>query len=408
MDIQKKFALLKTTALCFPLCALLLSACGGPVVSSLKEEEMFSLEYGSFEDELNVFDYNRIGSIRNSLAMRDGFFYIANRESQKIMELNSYGDLLTLFYNEDSNPRPSFAMEEGQNSTRKAVSYPFNEISSVTVDSRKFVYAVDKLPVERQEVDEERNETLSQIVLRFDGSGNFVDYLGQEGPGGTPFPFVKQIYVTEANELVVVCTTTKGPIIYWFSQNGHTLFTVPIETKNVPVPYAQNQDCYVEIENVVPDYSQRKLYMKADYYLPHVDEASRMMSGIDYDRTMLYTLNVEDGSYEAPLSILPYTEQEQGTFSNEQIEIPYDFLGVSDTGWFFFVISTESGFQIQMVQENGQRILNRTLRLDHHNTLYYTFSLSNAGIISILSMTQEQATVNWWGTDSLIQTVIKG
>ena len=375
---------------------------------SLEEVEVFSLDYGNFEDELNIFDYMQIGNIDTKLAMRNGFFYIANGESQKIMEMNSYGDLLTLFYNEDTNPRPSFATEEGEalNATRKAVAYPFNRVSDVTVDSRKYIYALDQLPLERQEYDDDLQEQLVYIVVRFDGEGKFVDYLGQQGPGGTPFPFVKNIYVTNNNELVVVCVTSAGHIIYWFSEAGHMLFTIPIQKNNVPVP--QNEEgleYYVEIENVAPDYNNRILYVKVDYSLPYVDEASRMQSGINYDSTILYGLNVETGAYVSTLNILPYTEVSMDDFSNQKFKIPYDFLGVSDSGWLFFIISNESGFGLQIIQNNGQRILNRQLEMDRQKTLFYTFNLSDSGILSVLSVRSDKAYVNWWRTDSLIQSI---
>ncbi len=390
------------------LCAMLFSSCGRQRNNlSLEEVEVFSLEYGNFEDELNIFDYNQIGNIDTRIAMRNGFFYISNGESQKIMEMNSYGDLLTLFYNEDTNPRPSFATEEGEtmNATRKAVSYPFNRVTELTVDGRKYIYAVDQLPLERQEYDDELQEHLENIVVRFDGEGKFVDYLGQQGPGGTPFPFVKNIYVTNNNELVVVCVSSEGPIVYWFSEAGHMLFTIPIEKKNVPSPYEEDQEFYVEIENVVPDYNDRILYVKLDYSIPYVDEASRMQSGVDYDRTTLYGLNVETGTYGAPMNIIPYTEVSVDDFSNLEYKIPYDFLGVSENGWFFFIISNDAGFGLQIIQANGQRILNRQLEMDRQKTLFYTFNLSNSGILSVLSIRSDKAYVNWWRTDSLIQSI---
>ena len=33
--------------------------------------------------------------------MQDGFFYISNGLSGKVMEFNSYGDILNLYYNEE-------------------------------------------------------------------------------------------------------------------------------------------------------------------------------------------------------------------------------------------------------------------------------------------------------------------
>ena len=150
---------------------------------------MFTLEYGNFEDEINLFDYSQVGNISTSFAMRDGFFYIANSESGKVMELSSYGDLLTLYYSEEMNPTPSFATENGEelNATRRAISYPFNSTSDVAIDSKKNLYVVDRLPVERQEMDDEIGEYVNQVVL---GAGLAVHAGGlqrdraQRKPGG--------------------------------------------------------------------------------------------------------------------------------------------------------------------------------------------------------------------------------
>lgn len=51
---------------------------------------------------------NATGAVNTAIAMRDGFFYVSNGESQKILELNSYGDLLTLYHNPETNPAPLF------------------------------------------------------------------------------------------------------------------------------------------------------------------------------------------------------------------------------------------------------------------------------------------------------------
>ena len=388
--------------------AMFFSSCTGSS-TALDEQQVFTLEYGSFEDEINLFDYTKVGNITTSIAMRDGFFYIANSESGKVMELNSYGDLLTLYYSEDMNPVPSFATENGEelNATRRAISYPFNNTSDVTKDKKKNLYIVDKLPVERQEFDEEIGEYVNQVVLRFDADGNFLGYLGQQGPGGTPFPLVKKIYVTNDCELVVVCITGDGPRVYWFAENGYMLFTVLIEKKNVPSPYEEGDEFYMEIGNVVPDYSSRKLYINVDYSVPNIDESSKMQSGIKYDRTLLYALNVESGLYGKPLEILPHVEQAAGEFSDTKYNIPYDFLGVSDSGWYFFMAVTDDGFELQMIQNNGQIVLNRRIKADHRNTLFYSFNLSNTGVLSELEAKSDKVYIVWWRTDSLIQSILK-
>ena len=60
-----------------------------------------------------------------------------------------------------------------------------------------------------------------------------------------------------------------------------------------------------------------------------------------------------------------------------------------------------------MVQPNGQKILKRTLSVDHTVNMFYTFSLSDTGILSALFAQKDGASVVWWRTDSLIQAVIK-
>lgn len=388
---------------------LLLGCQGSNSISTLERKHIFSLEYGSFEDQLNLFNFSGERELSTSIVMRDGFFYIANGESKKIMEMNSYGDLITFYYNEEVNPAPSYVKDKTiKTATRKAVAYPFNEISSFTVDSRRYLYAVDKLPLGRQEQDQDKKNVLSRIVLRFDGDGNFIDYIGQQGPGGTPFPLIKKIYANKNNELIVVCYTSEGYCVYWFTTEGYLLYKIPIENKNVPDPFAESQKSHwSNITGIIPDYKDKVLYLLVDYYTGFVDETVRMESGIQYEKSILYPLNVEDGTYGESLDIPPYSEQVEKGLSNSRYDIPYDFLGVTDSGWLFFIVSAGDSFSLQMIQRDGQRILKRELPINRKECLYYTFDLSNSGILSALLIQNDNAIIDWWRTDSLIQSVIK-
>ena len=62
----------------------------------------------------------------------------------------------------------------------------------------------DVVPDARAEEDEENHAYLNRVVRRFDTSGVYLDYLGQEGIGGTPFPYIEAIHVNEADEIIVV------------------------------------------------------------------------------------------------------------------------------------------------------------------------------------------------------------
>lgn len=390
--------------------ALFLSGCSkSDSVHSVSENALFTLNYGNFEDELNLFDLAKTGSVRTYVTMRDGFFYIANGEARKILELNSYGDLLSLYYNDEVLKDVAFAGKNALNSTKKAISYPFNTLGPVAVDSRKYIYAVDTLPVERQERDANARLLLSFVVLRFDSNGKFIDYLGQQGPGGTPFPFVKNIYTTQDNELVVICTTNDGLVAYWFSTNGFLLYTVPVSQSTVPHLSLENSDeapAYISIENIVPDCSAHKLYVKVDYYLASLDSQLKVQSGIDYHTTLLCPLDITTGRYDEPLEIPSYEYSVTENLTKEIYNLPFDFLGVTENGWFFFIVPNEEGFIVQMVQPDGQRIVKRALSVDHSRVLYYALSLNGSGIISALFVRNENAEVVWWRTDSLLASFI--
>jgi len=141
-------------------------------VAALKKQDLFSLNYGNFENELKLFGLQEPGQINTHLIMRDGFFYISNGEASKILSLTSYGDLLSILYNSDKNPVPSFIELNGNKTvsaldhndeiaTQNAVVYPFNNIGAAAVDSGKRLYVADLLPPERC-VQDESGKTITQ------------------------------------------------------------------------------------------------------------------------------------------------------------------------------------------------------------------------------------------------------
>lgn len=383
---------------------------------SIAETNLFEIEYGNFEEQLNLFDIKNPGSIDTYVTMRDGFFYIVNGESEKILSLNSYGDLLSLYYNEDF-----YAPLKGRNIREKSSSYnwktlvyPFQLNGKISVDSRKYIYCVGVVPKERNEQDETENLLYSQVVLRISSDGSTVDYIGQQGPGGTPFPTIKNIYTTENNELVVVSSLNDGLMVFWFGNNGFLRYQVPVRLSSVPsiTPESVNSiapadELFVTIENIVPDCYAERLYVKVDYYFPHIDEESKTQSGIDFVKSMIYPLSIQTGLYAEALSIASYEDAVAEDFSKIVYHVPYDFFGITKNNWMFFIVTTENGFDLQMVQPGTQNVIKRTLNVNFKDTLYYSLSLSSEGIISALLCDKNSAKVVWWRTDSLIDSVLK-
>ncbi|MCQ2576075.1 MAG: hypothetical protein MJ162_04955 [Treponema sp.] len=390
--------------------ALFFISCGrSNIIQSINENELYTLPYGNFEEQLSINDLNTVGGVRIGIAMRDGFFYIVDGYARKTMEMNSYGDLLTLFYNEDSEISELLSKtSRPDESVHREIAYPFDYPGMLAVDSNKCIYAVCTIPKNRQEQSEE-GLLYSQAVLRFTRDGSSVDYIGQQGPGGTPFPHITNIYTTEKDELVVICRSMDGAIVYWFGKDGFLKYMIPLLEKDAPQAEGVSSvsELYTSIENVIPDTNSYKLFVKLDYYSSYVDEESKVQSGVTYLQSMLYEVDCETGVYENPFSVPPYEESVVVDYSRLNYKIPYDFLGVTKNGWKFFIVKTLDGFNIEMLQNDSQRILRRHFAVNHKENLYYSMSLSLDGVITALYMDKDQARVVWYRTDSLIDSFVK-
>ena len=83
-------------------------SCGSRAAGAvLVREDLFALALGRAEDGIDLFARDgAIGSARTSVAMRDGFVYIANGPAGKVMEFSSFGDLLSIAYDPERVPVP--------------------------------------------------------------------------------------------------------------------------------------------------------------------------------------------------------------------------------------------------------------------------------------------------------------
>ena len=421
---MKQFIKFFTSVLFITLILLNFSCSRNQTISTLKEENLFSLNYGKYENELQLFNLANLGNINTKIFMKDGFFFIADDNAKKIIQTTSYGDLLGIIYNPETNPEPSFVRKITNSNaigsstenysqktiTQSAQKHPFNNISNLAVDSEKNIFVVDQITAERQEQDLQSKTILKEVVLRFTNEGNFIDYIGQEGPGGTPFPFIKDIFVTKNNELIVTCITTEGNTVFWFNSAGFLKYTIPIKTESIPLVKDEydmdSTEYFVTIDKIIPDFTKQKLYIKTDYHKTVIDTESNVQSGIEYYQTLLHPLNVENGQFEEFLVIPPYEDVVTDGFSKLTYNTAFDFLGVTESGWFFFMIPDSTGYIVQMIQPNGQRIIKRHLKYNRDKTEYLNFTLSDDGIISALLASNEKVDILWWRTDSLIESIL--
>src|SRR5208337_5237108 len=198
-----------------------------------------------------------------------GWFYVANGSAGKIMVFSSYGDLIFLLYNAQTNPAPTtLGPADGGSSTEAAtrgfVAYPFADIGHIAVASDRTLYVEDGVADAKAIKDADRGVTRSRVILRFDRKGRQLGFIGEEGIGGSPFPFVSALYVTSNDQLVVVCRLPGSWEVFWYSQEGAPLYQVEIANSNLPSKPERGTTAV--LVSVLPDLQAPLLYLIISSY----------------------------------------------------------------------------------------------------------------------------------------------
>ncbi len=391
----------RTAALFCFLSLFLLSACGESEVRRLDRDELFSLELGKLDDQIDLFiAADGRGSLRNRIFARDGRIYLSNGNASKVMEFSGYGDLLVLLYNPIANPQPILPTSNGGLPvTRRAVAHDFHDLGEIAVGENRTVLVEDRLS-ENGEYDEEHGVQLRSRVLRFE-AGRYVDYIGQEGIGGTPFPYIETLEVTESGEIVVVSRNTRGRHVFWYSREGELLFEIPVRNDQLPMP--ERDDLIPVLERIRPDLEERHLYLKLDYYEQVEGDGGQSDVGEVFSK--VYVLDTEQEMYTEAIEVPRHTTIERPPPDFEPVEVThlYRFVGVGPGGYLYFVgRDTDESSELLIMSRNGQVNSRRRIVLEDVPLVDYDLSVSPEGILVALLGRDDGAQIAWWRTDRLI------
>ena len=378
---------------------LVLSACDTRQASVLERQTLFELELGRLEDQIDIISRDGVmPRAETSLTMRDGLVLIGDGAANKVMEFTSYGDLVRLIYNPQQNPDPvtlnQLSEEADSTVTRAAAPYGFGQLGSIAVDSRRRVYGEDRLPPERSIHDEELGVQLNRIVVRFDDRGQAQDYLGQEGVGGTPFPFIERLQVTLRDELVVIAGTMNAKLVYVYAPSGELIYTVRVGLDRLPVPSADD-DAIAVLEEIVAGVDQYRVYLKISYYTTAVAEDTGEEFGISFDHSRLYWLDLETGRYEG------YVELPRGTGDEDNLH--YELVGIA-RGEQVFLLARQKVGQTRLIimNDEGRVTRRRTLYIPEAELVLRRFALTPEGVLTAMLGFPDRVEVVWWRSDRLL------
>ena len=376
-------------------------------IQSIEREDLFTLDIGKLEDQIALFNLEGDRGIRRTgIAMRNGLFYISDGNGDKILRYNSYGDLLFMIYNEETNPQPLTLkpLSEGNIVTRWAISYPLQEPGEITVDSRKHLYVRDRFPYERHSFDTESKALLDRVILHFDADGKYIEYLGREGIGGSPFPNIEGLFISLRDDLAVVCRLPTGWNIYWYDTEGFFRFMIQLKNEAIPIP-PDRENVIPSLDKICVGPDSRKLYIKIDYYQNTYDESTNIQTGIEPDSSVIWIMNAEDGTWEKHIDLpffeYTFTEQNRRTTSR----MPYSLLGVINNGRVFLFFPVEGGYSILVIPTesgtSGEQHLG-FIRVDESELQFNVLDLSADGILSGLLADNYQVKLVWWRTDKFL------
>jgi hypothetical protein len=390
------------------LAVLLAAGCGRKGIEQLGREELFSLSLGKLEDQIDLFQPEGATLDRkNRVAMRDGLFYIANGNAGKIMTFTSYGDLIFLFYNPKTNPAPVLLGGGGGDdtvSTRGSVSYPFADIGEVAVASDKRIYVEDSVPRARAVKDADRGVLLDRVVLRFDRKGRAEGFIGQEGLGGAPFPYIHSLFVTARDALVVVCRVPDAWQVFWYSREGGLLYQTEIDNAHLPPP--QEKGLIQSLVTVTPDMQDPVLHLLIHSYRQTVDESTRTQSSVEVVSSRVWKLDLRTQSYASFIELPPSAPRREkvGLKTTEIPAPPGDLLGVSTSGNYYVLAFADSNlYRLQILDPAGRLRAQRYMVIEDSELTYRDIRLSPTGIIYGLLADQTKVHVSWWRADLLLK-----
>jgi len=395
MYMRKPFAFLLSAI----LITLVFSGCGKSVSGSFEREDLFSLGIGPMEDQIALYNLQGDRGIkRTGFTMRDGLFYIADGNGGKIMRYNSYGDLLFMIYNEEKNPQP-FSLKtnvtENEQAIRWAYSYPLEEPGWIAVDSRKHIFVEDRLSVQSHRYDQETKALLDGVILHFDQDGHFINYLGREGIGGSPFPRIVSLSTSARDDMAVICRIPDGWNVYWFNSSLMLIYLVKISSADIP-SFPDWPKAIPVVDQITASLDSRKLLIKVDYSRDTLDQSTNIRTGSEPLSSVIWTLNIEDGTFSDSVEIPLYELVEN---RGENIKVFYSLLGVMRGGKALLYFPVDSGYSLLFVDTFTREQRRGFIQFSNDELRYNDFFLSAEGILTAMLCDNFNVNMVWWRTD---------
>lgn len=387
------------------LIILLLASCKENLNQEiLPKEDKFTLPIGNMDNELDFFSREGIPfSLKSDIIMKNGIFYISNGNGKKIMKFNSYGNLL----------KKISPARHSESASHYDGSWTFNELGVITINSEDYIYAEDTVEYEinfiEDYIDKSRDTSEKKdnydlhvlnerIISIFDNDGKYINYIGQDGLGGKPFPFINNIFTDNQDRLIVVTQTTYYWTIYRFTKDGDLIDRHNIDLDNLP--QLENEDeSITQINSIIPDREKERALVELTFYNKVYDEKTKAVVSMELKTSRVYYFDLKTKSYISWMEIPSKKNEESGFILHNAL------LDIIRGKYLYFISQSEDGTTnfLTITNENGYIIGEYDLAVDNSNIIYSSFYTSSPdGILSGLHCTDYAGAVSLWRTDKIL------
>lgn len=392
-------------------CILVLGSCGGP--GALREAErvdLFDLGFGPGESQVD-FSAALPGqpSNRLSLSVKEGMAHLSSRSGGTLMRLSAYGDVLALLYDPARSGKP-FVLSPAdstpsgtQGTARYALQVPGFAPEEIAADSLQRLYAADRVQGQTPVYNAAQSAWCDRIVRRFGPGGREEAPLGQEGPGGSPFPRIDRLRVTENDYLYVLSQTPTMLVAHRFAPDGTLESSLRIPRDSLPVPRElegphdprRRLHSYPDALDAVPDGASPRVILKCEYIEETMDPASGAVISLEPAGSWLFVMDMRSGSVTAETRL-------SGT-GKKADEAPLTLLGMVGSQYLLAeTLATgdspgrTGSLRVMLVGSEG--MIRRRVRLDlpEDTVSVPDIEVSKAGVVSALIELPRGIRLSYW------------
>lgn len=367
------------------------------------QKTMFTLSFGAMEDELG-------GSA--CISMSDGFFFISDTEQKKIMKFNSYGDLLTLHYNENDGLKPVLLTEKDETVSpgTGASEFPLISPTHIIADMNQNIYVADRTPDYLHKMSDRYTTSLIHAVHCFGADGSYIGRLGTEGFGSSPFPLITKLETNHYGHLIVHTMVPEGKVIYWFDEKLAPLYTLEFASDDF-TPEENGTHLMAFLDSASVSKKGYFIYFNVNFYSRENSLSDGGDNDVDFYKSSLYTYDVNKreftGSIDIPVTYM-LTEKTVNSISVDRLETVYQLLGTHGSDILFFISPvSENRYNLLTIKADGSIIANTHIDWEKDCEYFSELTVNSDGIISTLLRDGDKVHAVWWRSDRLLPDLRK-